>query len=270
MMIFLNAVQEEIVTPIVDSGQTLNKTNRDQLKKAILIYDQKNTGVYFADSGAANTYAVTMSPAPTAYTAGLEVKTKILNSNTGAATLNVNSLGAKNIKLLNGNNPTKNQLKAGMIAKFIYDGTNFQLLNPAPIDYSFLATCSIGQALPSLVETKINIDTVVFDNGGFFDIATYKFTPPAGTYLVVGAAGIAAASANVQIRTLVRKSGVNYGLGKTGSANLSNWAISANAPIPMSFNGTDYLELYVKNEDSVSRNLDNGVAVTYLAAYGPL
>lgn len=54
-------------------------------------------GAYFygLDTGAVNAAAVTLTPAPGQYSDGLLVAFKVLNANTGPATLNVNALGAQ-------------------------------------------------------------------------------------------------------------------------------------------------------------------------------
>jgi hypothetical protein len=88
---------------------------------------------YAADAGSSDSYAVTLSPAPSSYTAGMVVNFKANTVNTGAATLNVNSLGAKsivksyNVALVNGD------IKANQIVSVIYDGTNFQMLSPVAV-----------------------------------------------------------------------------------------------------------------------------------------
>lgn len=90
-----------------------------------------NSMKYAADSGVADAYVATLSPIPAAYTAGMQVLLKAGNANTGAATINVNSLGVKNIKLAAGSDPAGNDILAGGIYNLVYDGTNFQLLNPS-------------------------------------------------------------------------------------------------------------------------------------------
>ncbi|KXG78298.1 outer membrane protein assembly factor BamB family protein [Thermotalea metallivorans] len=82
---------------------------------------------YAVATGSANTYAVTLTPAPTAYTEGMCVVVKINIDNTGASTINVNGLGAKSIKKPNGNDVTSGGLKAGSIYTLRYNGTNFIL-----------------------------------------------------------------------------------------------------------------------------------------------
>ena len=61
---------------------------------------QKQTWVYATATGAVNTYAITLTPAPTAYAVGQKFTFKANLANTGTATLNVNGLGAKTIKKL--------------------------------------------------------------------------------------------------------------------------------------------------------------------------
>jgi len=92
----------------------------------------KQTGaqIYAADSGATDAYAITLSPAPGSYTTGMVVNFKANTANTGAATLNVNSLGAKTIKKQKDLDLSDNDIKAGSIVQVVYDGTNFQMLNP--------------------------------------------------------------------------------------------------------------------------------------------
>ena len=77
-----------------------------------------------------NTITANLSPAPSAYEAGQVVRLKAANSPTGPATLNLNNLGAKavqfnNAALVNG------EIGQNLYHEAVYDGTQFQLLNPA-------------------------------------------------------------------------------------------------------------------------------------------
>lgn len=75
-----------------------------------------------------NTYTVTITGYPY-YRAGDEVKILFTNANTGTATLNINSLGAINLRK-NGSTPlASGDLVAGSTYILSYDGTNFQVLN---------------------------------------------------------------------------------------------------------------------------------------------
>lgn len=83
---------------------------------------------YLADTGAADAYVVTFATAPIAYNAGLHINMKVATTNTGASTVNVNSLGVKAIKRADGTDVVAGDLTAGRVVSLIYDGTNFQLI----------------------------------------------------------------------------------------------------------------------------------------------
>lgn len=87
-----------------------------------------NAGDYVTSTGSANTYVLTIDSSYTSYTAGDKFRVKINATNTGASTGNVNGLGAKNITK-NGLPLIQNDLIAGQIYEFTYDGTNLQLTN---------------------------------------------------------------------------------------------------------------------------------------------
>ena len=85
---------------------------------------------YAADAQASDTYVITLSPAPAAYTTGMHVTFKAATANTGAASLNVNSLGAKTIVKAVSTTLANNDILANMFCLVVYDGTNFVLMNP--------------------------------------------------------------------------------------------------------------------------------------------
>lgn len=90
---------------------------------------QKGAWLYAADAGSTDAYAITLAPAVTAYTTGMVVYFKANTANTAAATLNVNSLGAKTIKKNNDQDLATGDIEASQLCEVIYDGTNFQLLS---------------------------------------------------------------------------------------------------------------------------------------------
>lgn len=85
---------------------------------------------YGVDSGTANAYAITLTPAPTSYIDGMGVIAKIAHANTGASTLNVNGLGAKTIVNPDGTALSSGDLSAGGIYSLKYNSTtsNFILV----------------------------------------------------------------------------------------------------------------------------------------------
>lgn len=115
--------------PGISAGRLNHIQTQYDASAAELIAHQAETAhvPYAVATGAANTYAVTISPAPASYVEGLALAVKINTDNTGASTINVNGLGAKTIKKPNGNDVSAGNLKAGSIYSLRYNGTNFIL-----------------------------------------------------------------------------------------------------------------------------------------------
>lgn len=86
--------------------------------------------VYAADSGTANAYVISPTPAAISYAAGGSYAFLSLNANTGASTLNVSSLGVKAIKNPAGGALVTGDILASQIVVVTYDGTNFQMVSP--------------------------------------------------------------------------------------------------------------------------------------------
>ena len=85
---------------------------------------------YAADTAANDTYVITLSPIPASYSAGMTIIFKAVTANTGACTVNVNGLGAKNLLSFNDVTPPDNYIEAGSIVVAVYDGTSFQMIQP--------------------------------------------------------------------------------------------------------------------------------------------
>lgn len=112
-------------------------TAGDQLLAADLSNLGLNGGLYAADAGSTDAYAITTaSPALTAYSTGLKITFKANTVNTGTATLNVNGLGAKTIVSAVNTTLTTGDIAAGQICTVIYDGTNFVLQNGVSKGYA--------------------------------------------------------------------------------------------------------------------------------------
>jgi hypothetical protein len=92
---------------------------------------QKQAENYVLSTGSANAYVLTLSPIPTSYSVGMPIRFKANFANTGAATVNVNGLGATAIKKTDGATAlASGDIANGLIVEIRYDGTNFQLVSP--------------------------------------------------------------------------------------------------------------------------------------------
>lgn len=76
-----------------------------------------------------NTITASATPALAAYAAGQRFAFAAANSSTGAVTLNIDSLGAKDVTRDGTNALRDGDIAAGAIVHVIYDGTRFQMLN---------------------------------------------------------------------------------------------------------------------------------------------
>jgi hypothetical protein len=143
---------------------------------------QSGSAIYAADTGSATAYAIAVFPIPLAYVEGMTFRFKPTHSNTGAATLNVNSLGAVPIRKQGSAVLVANDLIAGQAVEVIYDGTNFQVLSAGLVEQvapvfnqafeSSLIAISVGTsttpiahglgAQPTSVETFLKCATAEF------------------------------------------------------------------------------------------------------------
>lgn len=92
----------------------------------------------------------------TAYETNRVYEARIHTDNTGAATINFDSLGAKDIKLIDGNDPESGQVTG--ISRFWYDGTDMVLLNP-----SIGSIAGYVSGITEYIEDDVGADSISFD-----------------------------------------------------------------------------------------------------------
>jgi hypothetical protein len=162
--------------------------------------DKLNQGrvTYITDTGSADVYAAAMSPTLTSYQEGIKVRVKISNTNTGASTLNIDGLGARAIKRMDGTDVEVTDLTAGDIHDFTFDGTNFVLLTPS--------------------RTHLNGAAALFSSL-LSHLATLGTSTAAGQFLVSTAAGVFAWQKDTTLRQTL-------GLHRTGRAALKTYLLT--------------------------------------------
>ena len=104
--------------------------NAGRADEGILARWHKDTNGSVASTGSANAYVFAANQTLSAYYDGLEIVFDANFTNTGAATLNVDAVSAASIVLQNGDALEGGEILSGMKAHVLYDGTNWQLLNP--------------------------------------------------------------------------------------------------------------------------------------------
>ena len=139
---------------------SLLDTNFTQV--ATFLNNANNYSNYLVDTGAANSIVVTTPTSVTAtYTAGLTIAVKVIASNTGASTVNVNSLGLKNILNPDGSALTNNQMPANSVVALIYDGTQFLLVGGSP------SAINIAGGTKGQVPVQSAVGTTTFMDSSF-------------------------------------------------------------------------------------------------------
>ena len=124
----LNGFKSENNNLIVGSGQSLSTTDNQQTHKAVAHY--AGVGDFYADSGAANAYVLSVTGvqvAPPAYANGLRIRFVAGNANTGPSTVNVAGLGVKSIvRDSTGTALLAGHILTGQQTYAYYDGTVFR------------------------------------------------------------------------------------------------------------------------------------------------
>lgn len=117
----------------------------------------KVAGGYAASSGGSDTYAITVTPIPGSYAAGDVFYFKADVANTGAASLNVNSLGAKTIKKWVGTalaDLDDGDIQANQLVGVQYDGTYLVLFTRS--NENIYVTASNNQKVAADTERSSN------------------------------------------------------------------------------------------------------------------
>jgi len=84
------------------------------------VHLKHGTTDYAVDTGVADAYLVSLPYTPSGYVDGLHVRMRALNTNTGASTINVNSLGVKSIRLIDSSVLTAGDITAGGAVDLTY------------------------------------------------------------------------------------------------------------------------------------------------------
>jgi hypothetical protein len=172
----ITTVRTTDIYPTVQAGITYKATISQLVDTIILPY-------FGTTSGSANTYILTLSPALSSYTAGLKIDVIINATNTTSSTININGIGAVTLKVsspISLTNLNGGELIAGNLYTLIYNGTNFQVMNPSSVACLsasvYFAIGGGGQVLPgAAAETKLAFDTVEFDPFSMWDATNHRF-----------------------------------------------------------------------------------------------
>lgn len=129
-----------------------NVNNSARADEGILARMWKSINGSLTTTGAANVYAVTCPQTLSAYYPGLWIRAKANFTNSGAATMNFNSLGAKALVKENGAALVSGDIVSGVIYDFVYDGTNIQVLQLNTFHDGIVTTAKIADGAVTTVK----------------------------------------------------------------------------------------------------------------------
>lgn len=121
--------------------------------EGILARWHKDTNASKASTGSANAYVFAADQTLTAYYDGLVIAFDANFTNTGAATLNVDSVSADPIVLLNGQALQGGEIRSGQKTWVVHDGTNWQLLNPSGSGTTLFYDDDAGSSPGPIIDT---------------------------------------------------------------------------------------------------------------------
>lgn len=116
-----SAPADRQIKNVGDAAQATDAVNAQTLQAGKLNYA--------VASNSGNAFSLSLTPGISTYTPGMIINFKVTSAISGAATLNVNGLGAKSIKKQVTNDLAANDIVSGQLVSVIYDGTNFQMLS---------------------------------------------------------------------------------------------------------------------------------------------
>lgn len=100
---------------------------------------QDGTITHLTSVSGTDTITASAGLSMTAYATGQKFSFVAAGANTGAATININGIGVQHIKKGGTTALAAGDIPSGTVATICYDGTNFQLTNPASISVSLSA-----------------------------------------------------------------------------------------------------------------------------------
>lgn len=196
----INANSIGATTIVRSGGLELRKGDLQAGHKYFFVYNEGNTefevlnpslpsvGSYYGGvaGGTATALTATVSPVPVEYEAGMIIMVMADSDSTGAATIDVNSLGTQDIKRRQRAIVPTDWLDGDLLV-MVHNGTYFELLSPSRNDPRGCAlTNTTTQTITSGVLTAITFDTEAFDTDAMHDGSsnTNRITIPSGVTMV--------------------------------------------------------------------------------------
>jgi len=123
-----------------------------------------------ATTSGTNTVTVSDDPTEGAYETNHVYEYQIGGTNTGAVTLAIDGLTATAVQTVAGNALIGGELLIGQVAKFLYNGTNFRILNPGKYVVTDYITGGQLYYYSGAARAALDLDNLIADSGAFESI----------------------------------------------------------------------------------------------------
>ncbi len=198
---------------------SINDAIRNLAGMAKRAFDRDHAGSWCTVGGTANAITLAYTAGPSSYVQGEKFSFKATATNTGATTVNVSGLGAKNIYKQSATGPIAligGEIQNGAIVEIEYDGTEFQAVSPLAAS-GLAAWASVNSS--GTVLAGNNVASVTHGGTGSYTVNFTNALPDTnyGYQLTLNAIGQPnAAAASVNTLTVGSIGIFPYTVGSTG------------------------------------------------------
>ena len=131
----------------------------------------------------------------------------------------------------------------------------------------FHARLSANQSIPDSADTLLQLNTVDYNVGSYYDTSTYRFTPPAGVYCITFMVTINSSTPDYVLGRIF-KNGSNGILDHRGmESNAANAYVSCNGTVQAYLNGTDYIDFRVQHNVNSAADASSTVGQTFACGF---
>lgn len=201
-----------------------------------------------------NAFSGSLPTTPTLAT-GLVIRWQVPSAPSGAATYNLNGLGAKNI-FARGSANTAADLPANRIVTMIYDGTQWQMIacntlvpGDMPAKRKFKAYLTAGQTATGTY--KLLFDSAIV-NDGHLTVSSSTFTATRDMVVQLDLSIFSTANGSIYLTGLIYKNGAVY---KCGESSQATYVCSLSRSVDLS--SGDTIEIYVSAGGSCALSTAN-------------
>ena len=218
-----------------------------------------------------DTITGTLSPVLTAYQAGQMFYWVAAGANTGAVTLNINSLGAKAVTRDGSTALIADDIQSGEIVMVVYDGTRFQMINAAnsfgnttingtltvtgKSNLAEVSTPSINATVAAIITLTATSASITSANAGYARVTDLHAT----------GASVASINAAVALLTTATVTSLTATGASIASANIGSLNLTGVSVASANFGVANVTDLRAAGASVTSANLGNAVITTMTA-----